>query len=514
MYGRRNQVVLPLNLETRIKSDDPVFKLAEICDSLDYTELYRAYIRTYRKYDPAMLFMLLVFAYMNGIYSSREIEKACQNDIRFMWILQNSPVPDHATIAHFQNERLSEVMEKLFYQLVVKLSELGEVKFKNVFVDGTKIEANANRYTFVWAKAVQKNMNRLYERIDRELPTVALKYGLSESVELEQAIGYLENFARMCGIEFVHGSGKRKTELQRDCERLTDYQERLEKYREALGICGKRQSYSKTDTDATFMRMKEDHMRNGQLKPGYNVQIAVESEYIVGVGLFPNPTDTLTLIPFLERIQQGSKRKYESITADSGYASEENYTYLEQQGQRAYIKPADHDLRKKKKFKSDIYRVENMHYDEQNDRYICPNGKELKYTYDSHSKTASGYTVTQKNYMCESCADCPCRNECFKGRYENRKIRISQTMARQKEKAERLISSNEGIILRMNRSIQVEGAFGVLKEDYAFRRFLTRGKSKTETQFLLLGFAFNIKKLCNRLNSGRFHMSLFEKMTA
>ena len=181
----------------------------------------------------------------------------------------------------------------------------------------------------------------------------------------------------MYGIEFVHGSGKRKTELQRDCERLTDHLERIERYREALGICGKRKSYSKTDTYATFMRMKEDHMRNGQLKPGYNVQIAVEIEYIVGVGLFPNPTDTLTLIPFLERIQQGSKRKYENIIADSGYASEENYTYLEQQGQKAYIKPADHEVRKKKKFKNDRYRIENMHYDEEKDCYICPNGKAL-----------------------------------------------------------------------------------------------------------------------------------------
>ncbi len=155
-----------------------------------------------------------------------------------------------------------------------------------------------------------------------------------------------------------------------------------------------------------------------------------------------------------------------------------------------------------------------MHYDEQNDRYICPNGKVLNYAYDSHSKTASGYTVTQKNYICESCSGCPHRDKCFKGQYENRKIRLSQTMAKQKEKAEQLITSDHGIILRMNRSIQVEGAFGVLKEEYAFRRFLTRGKSKTETQFLLLSFAFNIQKLCNRLNSGRFHMPLFEKMIA
>ena len=512
MYGTRNQVVLPLNPETRIKSDDPVFKLAEIYNSLDYTELYKAYIRTYRKYDPAILFMLLVFAYMNRIYSSWEIEKACRNDIRFLWILQNSPAPDHATIAHFQNERLSGVMEKLFYQLVVKLSELGEVEFRNVFVDGTKIEANANRYTFVWAKAAQKNMNRLYDRIDQELPTIALKYGLSESTELEQAIQYLENLARMHRIEFVHGSGKRKTELQRDYERLTNYLGRLEKYRKALGICGKRKSYSKTDTDATFMRMKEDHMRNGQLKPGYNIQIAVESEYIVGMGWFSNPTDTLTLIPFLERIQQGSERKYENIIADAGYASEENDTYLEQRGQRSYIKPTDYEIRKKKNFKNDRYRIENMHYDEQNDRDICPNGKVLNYAYDSHSKTASGYTVTQKNYICESCSGCPHRDKCFQGQYENRKIRISQTMARHKEKAERLITSDDGIILRMNRSIQVEGAFGALKEDYAFRKFLTRGKNKTETQFLLLSFAFNIQKLYNRLHSGRFNKPLFEKI--
>lgn len=101
MFCSRKQVVLPLNLEIKIASDDPVFKLAEICDELDYTELYRTYIHTYRKYDPAMLFMFLVFSYMNGIYSSREIEKACRNDIRFMWILQNSPIPDHATISHF-----------------------------------------------------------------------------------------------------------------------------------------------------------------------------------------------------------------------------------------------------------------------------------------------------------------------------------------------------------------------------------------------------------------------------
>ena len=514
MFGTRNQVVLPINLERKINPDDPVFKLVEICDELDYTELYRAYLRRWRKIDPAALFEVLVFAYMNGIYSSRDIESACRNDIRFMWILQNAPVPDHATIARFQNERLASVIENLFYQLINKLSALGEIEFENLFVDGTKIEANANRYTFVWAKAVQKNMDKLYEKISQDLPEIAFKYGLAPNVELEQVICFLSGIARMQGITFVRGKGRHKSEIQRDWEKLTQYRERIEKYRESLGICGKRKSYSKTDTDATFMRMKEDAMRNGQLKPGYNVQIGVESEYIIGVGLFPNPADTTTLIPFLERVQNGCGHKYQNVIADAGYSSEENYTYLENRQMNAYIKPSDYEVRKTKRFKSNPYRTENLFYDEANDCFICPNNKRLYYTHDSRSTTENGYTVTKKNYVCESCAGCLHREQCFKGKQENRKIGLSQTMVRQKREAERRIATDEGIMLRMNRSIQVEGAFGVLKEDYGFRRFLTRGKRKTETQFFLLCFAFNIQKLQNRSQSGRFHKSLFGKIIA
>ena len=514
MFRERNQVLLPINLEIKIRPEDPVFKLVEICDELDYTELYNAYLRHYRKIDPATMFEILVFAYMNGIYSSRDIEKACRNDIRFMWILQNYPAPDHSTISRFQNERLTGVIENLFYQLIKKLSELGEIEFENLFVDGTKIEANANRYTFVWAKAVQKNLNKLYARVDKELSEIALKYSLNPQADLQQVIDFLTETARLSGISFVCGKGKRKTEIQRDYEKLTEYRERIEKYKESLCICGKRKSYSKTDTDATFMRMKEDHMRNGQLKPGYNVQIGVESEYIVGVGLFPNPTDTTTLIPFLKRVHNNCGHRYRNIIADAGYASEENYTYLENLQINAYIKPADYEVRKTRRFKNDLYRTENLNYDEANDCFICPNGKRLNYMYDSHSKTATGYTVTKKNYVCESCTGCPHREKCFKGSYENRKVCISQTMARQKRSATELVTTDDGILLRMNRSIQVEGAFGVLKENYAFRRFLTRGTRKTETQFLLLCFAFNIQKLYNRSVFNRFNKPLFKKMLA
>jgi hypothetical protein len=337
---------------------------------------------------------------------------------------------------------------------------------------------------------------------------------LSESASLADVIEFLLKARDFLGIKFVYGRGKRKTDIQRDYDRIYEYLERIERYHESQTILGTRKSYSKTDLDATFMRMKEDHMRNGQLKPAYNVQIGVESEYIVGVGLFSNPTDTTTLIPFLERLQKNIGRKYLNIIADAGYASEENYTYLEGNDQNAYIKPADYEIKKTRKYKSNIYRVENLSYDEIGDYFTCPNGKRLNHAYDSKSKTKNDYEIIKSYYICESCEGCPHRDKCYKGKYENRKVSFSKTMARQKAEATERITADEGNILRQNRSIQVEGAFGVLKQDRDFRRFLTRGKTKTETQFLLLAFAFNIKKLWNRTIDGRLGLSLFNQQAA
>lgn len=507
----RNQVVLPLNLEILLPEDDPVRKTVEILDSLDYTELYRTYYRTWRKVDPEIMFEVIVYAYMNGIYSDRDIELACKTDIRFMWILQGAPAPDHSTICRFQSERLQPVIEKLFYQLIMKLMELNEVDYKHIFIDGTKIEANANRYSFVWKKAVENLLRKLKIRIEAELPEIQRRYGIIESTTLHDTISSLLSYAEMYGIKFVHGSGKRKTQLQKDTEKLCDYAKRVADYENSLCICGKRKSYSKTDIDATFMRMKEDHMNNGQLKPGYNVQIGVQSEYIVGLGLFQKPADTTTLIPFIERMEAHIDRKIKQIVADAGYSSEENFTYLEDHGKEAYIKPNDYEIRKTKRYKSNKYRVENLQYDEENNCFICPNGKRLNFADESKEKTDNGYETVKSHYICESCAGCPHREKCFKGKYENRKVEISHTYARQKQEATERITTDYGIKLRMNRSIQVEGAFGVLKQDYGFRRFLMRGKQKTETQFFLLAIAFDIQKLCNRLESGRFNSFLFEK---
>ncbi len=335
-----------------------MFKLAEICDKLDYSRLEKEYVRAWIRLNPATMFILLVYAYMRRLYSSRQIEEACKTDIRFMWILGHEPAPDHSTIARFQNEKLVPIIEDLFYQLIEQLIAMNEVSYTNVFVDGTKIETNANKYSFVRAKAVEKNLKKLEIKMEALTRQTALKYRLREDLSFEELLAEMMQLASFQNISFVYGKGKRKAQIQRDIDLLLSLGDKRHKYLESIAIAGKRKSYSKTDKDATFMRMKEDHMNNGQLKPGYNVQIAVESEYIVGVRLFHNHTDTTTLIPFMERIQSNSKRQIRNLIADAWYASEENFTYLEEHGQNAYIKPQLYEVSKTRKYKNDKYRPE------------------------------------------------------------------------------------------------------------------------------------------------------------
>ena len=506
----KNQVVLPLDLRICIPEGDFVFKVAEICESLDYTELCRTYLRSWRKVNPVTMFELIVYGYMKHLYSGREIAEACKTDIRFMWLLNGEPAPSHATISRFEDEKLSKAIEGLFYQFVNKLYEMGEVKFKNLFVDGTKIEAYANKYTFVWKSAVEKNLAKLEKKISLFLSVLSERYGFCENISIEKCYEQLSLQAQWLNLTFAVGKGKHKTQLQRDIEVLKEYIDKKAEYRSHVGKFGNRNSFSKTDTDATFMHMKEDHMRNGQLKPGYNMQIGVESEYIVGLGSFSDRNDVGTLIPFLNRIRKHTNRKFENIIADAGYESSENYLYLEENGQNCFIKPQNYEISKKRSYKANPYTVENMEYNAKRDEYTCPDGRKLKFRGESVKTTENGYTISTKYYSNDKCGRCPHRDKCHKSKAGYRRMKVNQVILEHRPKTLEALASEEGTLLRMNRSIQVEGVFGVIKEDYGFRRFLTRGKKNIETQFFLLAFALNIEKLCNRTKKGRIGLDLFD----
>ncbi len=502
------QLSLPMDVAEIIPEKDSVRLLNAVFERIDYTKLYEAYSRIGRiEYSPKNLFKIVTYGAMCHIYHSRDIESACRRDINFMYLLGSlKNVPDHNTIARFRSERLPNAIDDLMGQLVALLRDGGEISGEMIFVDGTKIEANANRYTFVWKKGLAKNEVKMQEKMKKELPLLAAQHGIKFRVgdkvkaqDLKRLRKRLYVLARQNSITFVHGTGKRKTALQRAIETVTEYLKRQKQYDDYNHSFAGRNSFSKTDRDATFMRLKEDHMLNGQLKPAYNVNIAVDSEYIIGAHISANCTDTRTLIPFMEEIKE---YKYKKIIADAGYESEENYTYFEENEQIAFIKPMNHETAKTKKYKNDISRRENMAYDEKADTYQCHAGKLLKPVHTKKTKSDSGYPIEKTVYACDNCGGCVHREKCISHRKDEvlkedriKRMEVSKKFIRQRSDMEERIKTKEGSLLRMNRSIQVEGAFAVLKQDMEFRRFLHRGKVKVRTEWLILCMAYNINKL-------------------
>lgn len=507
-----HQIGFPIDLEIMIPKDDSVRLLYEVTEGLNYSKLYEAYSTIGRNpaISPKSLFRIILYGYMEGIYASRELEKACKRDLNFRWLLEGQRPPEHNTIARFKTERLSNCLEDLFSQFIIKLRELNEVKYENIFIDGTKIEANANRYSFVWKKSTDKFESKLQEKIRKTLETLNSEMDFNivipkGKIGIDFINTVLENLITVKdkeNIEFVYGKGKRKSKLQRFSESLEEFIEKQTKYDDYNNIFDGRNSFSKTDHDATFMHMKEDHMQNGQLKPGYNIQIGVEGEYIVGVDISSERSDQLTLIPFLDRLESNLGCKYNSVTADAGYESGENYTYLENNNQLAYIKPQTYEKSKTRKFKKDISKRENMIYNKDEDYYICAAGKKLSVIGTRNKKSKSGFNSIITVYECEDCSGCQYKSKCSKAK-GNKQLYVSKDFIRQRQNSLTNITTPEGKILRMNRSIQVEGAFGVLKEDYGFRRFLMRGKKNIRIEFLLLSFGYNINKLYNKTLQNR-----------
>ena len=314
----------------------------------------------------------------------------------------------------------------------------------------------------------------------------------------------------------MHGCGKRKNPIQRSIEKLEEYLDKLKEYTQKIHTCGKRNSYSKTDKDATFMRMKEDAMKNGQLKPGYNVQHGVDSEYIVWLAVGDQPTDTTTLIPFIKSMENFLFFKYFRIVADAGYESEQNYVYIKENGQLSYIKPINYEISKTRKYINDISRIENMDYNELGDFYTCKNNNKLIVNKTVKRKSTTGYISEKTVYSSEDCSNCQHKIKCIKG--HNCKTPLEERVKSletsklfnilRKENLERIISE-EGCLLRMNRSIQAEGSFAEIKQDMGFRRYLCKGKKNVLAESVLLSMAHNVNKLHNKIQSDRTGTHLF-----
>lgn len=509
------QTVLMFDYNSRVPDDSPVRLLNTVLEELDYTELLCCYSSCGRKpkLDPVTIFKIIVYVMSEGIYSTREMAEPCRKNMEYIWLMNGMYVPSHMVFGRFFQRIPEEVLHRLSAQLVQKIFTLEGIAPDELYIDGTKIEANANRYTSVWKKSVQRRLGRCQEKLKKIHQMAQEVLGLDiSSLGMEDTLTKLSEVRREENISFVYGPGHRKHPLQRLWEECIAINEKRQEYETHLQILGRRNSYSKTDRDATFMRMKDDHLQNGQLKPAYNIQVAVSSDYVVGIGIFPNPADILTLPPFLQQIEALHPGQFKRIVADAGYEGESNYKFLLENGYVSYIHPKNAEQKKKRSFRTDIGRMENMTYVEGEDYFICAKGRHLKKQYERRQVRADGYIQTTSVYECEKCNYCGYKKQCQKKGNQSGKKRLYVCWGLQNCRAEneKRMNSPEGHRLRVNRSIQVEGWFGNLKQDYGYRRIHRRGNENVLKELLLIGMGANVRKLHNRMQSGRIGITRFE----
>ena len=503
-----NQTVLfPGRIDENIADDAPVRVINAIVDHLNLDNFKKLYKATGRcAYHPKMMLKVIIYAYMNNIYSCRKIEQLLLRDIHYIW-LAGSQKPDFITINRFRN-RVKEEINTVFTQLVLILADKGFVSLDVEYIDGTKIESKANKYTFVWRKSVERNRTKLMNKIRILLEQVdeAIAQDNSiqdESVEFTPAM--LSDIADELKDALEHEpevSDKEQKEVRRakkkQIKELEEHRDKLVEYNKHLEVLGDRNSYSKTDPDATFMRMKEDAMKNGQTKPGYNLQAGTENQFITDFALFPNPTDTLTLIPFFHSFEERYNRLPDIGVADSGYGSEENYRFMEENGIEAFVKYNFFHKEQRPRYTPNPFQAEHLYYNADEDYYVCPMGQHMNRIGTKWGKTQSGYSTQSARYEALNCEGCPLRCRCFKA-LGNRIIEVNHRLNRYKQQARERLTSEEGVKHRGRRCIEPEAVFGQMKYNMAYRRFRHIGKDKITMDFAFFAIAFNLKKMCAKL---------------
>ena len=506
-YTPNQMVLFPQRIDEDIAENDPVRLINGIIDGLNLDDILKLYKESGRSpYHPRMMLKVIIYAYMNNIYSCRRIEKLLRRDIHFIW-LSGYEKPDFITINRFRN-RVKKEINGIFTRIVLLLEEKGFITLDTEYVDGTKIEAKSNKYTFVWRKTVERNRAKLMEKISVLLEQiddsiVQDQMDRDEPVEfspsmLEGLVSELQTSIDKTAVPENKEQKAEKREKERQLRQLRAHRDKLREYDRHLEMLGDRNSYSKTDHDATFMRMKEDAMNNGQTKPGYNLQIGTENQFITDFALFPNPTDTLTFIPFCNSFMQRYRRFPLREVADSGYGSEENYRFMEENGMEAFVKYNRFHIEQRPRYVQDPFRQESFDYNKEEDYYVCPMGQHLRRIGTRRGRTASGYATQSARYRAQRCEGCPLRCRCFKAR-GNRTIEVNYRLNGYKRKARGKLTSEEGIRQRGRRCIEPEAVFGQMKYDMAYKRFRHFGKDKVTMDFAFFAIAFNLKKMCARI---------------
>lgn len=498
-----NPSLFPENIFEKIPENHAVRLVNEVVDTMDIEHITKQYKGGgTTSFHPRMMIKVLFYAYLNNIYSCRKIEKALQENIHFMWLSGNS-TPDYRTINYFRGKRLKSHIQQLFADVVRLLQELQYVSLNVQYVDGTKIESAAGRYSFVWKGSVEKNKAKLEAKIQAVLTDIESQIKQDQSTlnkeDVSKPIDSQELKARVAKLnKDIKDQQKSNKQTDKQFKKLEEEQlPRLEQYEQQLEKLGNRNSYSKTDEDATFMRLKDDHMQNGQLKPAYNTQISTEDQFITHYSLHQTPGDTTTLKKHLDGFEEQYQTQSKEIVTDAGYGSEENYDMLETKGVDAYVKYSYFHKEQKRNHKNNPFLVNNLYYNKEADFYVCPMGQRLTRIGQGKRMSSNGYESAVHYYQAKRCEGCPLRGMCHQSQY-SRRIEVNHELNRHKQHARERLLSERGLYHRSKRPVEVEAVFGQLKSNNKFSRFTLRGLEGVAIEFGLMSIGHNLRKLFSK----------------
>ena len=501
---------MPVFLADFLPITDPVIAYDQFMEGIEISKYLKnipKHITGRIRYNPVDMLKTVLFAFMDkGYCSLRELEDNCKVNVRYMYLM-DWKTPSYRTFGYFINEVLADSIEEIFKDINMEIIKKDHVDLTHIYIDGTKLEANANKYTWVWKKATEKSRYRLFAKITALLNEINAELcwsGLRMETNTEYVPEYLEEmlsaYAKVYQLDensFVHGKGKHKTVQQRQYEQLQAYTRKLKDYQEKLSICGEgRNSYAKTDHSATFMHLKKDYMGNDQLLPAYNIQIGTADDYIAVLDVNHYRSDMDCFIPLMEKFHglYGFYPQYP--VADAGYGSYNNYIYCEQHGMKKYMKFTMFDKETKdKRYHENPYRAENFRID-QDGIMRCPNEKAFHFRYRKNIK-GNQYGRQEEIYECEDCSGCPYAAECKKTS-KNRTVRINEELTAMHREVLDNLESIHGALLRMNRSIQAEGTFGIMKYDRSYKRIVRRGIKSVLLEVFLVSIGHNLYKHYNK----------------
>lgn len=493
----QQSVLFPINLGDKIPASHPVRLVNQVVDQLNIDDI----LATYKgggtsSYHPRVMIKILFYSYLSNIYSCRKIARQLEENIYYMW-LSGEATPNFRTINNFRSQKLKDKIQHLFSGLVRLMVEMGYVSLDKQYIDGTKIEAASNRYTFVWRGSIEKYKEKLEHKIDSilkeinaaitkddQLPDEPNGYHPIDSIELQGKIATLNQ-----EIEKLNKQQQKQLKQLKE-----DALPRLKKYESQLETLGQRNSFSKTDPDATFMRMKEDHMKNGQLKPAYNVQISTENQFLTNFSLHQRAGDPATFIPHMEQFNLLYGKQSDIAVADSGYGSEQNYQYTEDNNIEAFIKYNYFHKEQKRAYKKNPFLTANLFYNHKGDFLVCPMGQMMKNIGTGERQSDLGFEYHVSIYQAQNCKGCSLRGQCHKGK-NNRKIEINHNLNRLRKQARDKLLSEEGLYHRSKRPIEPEAVFGQIKFNNKFNRFTLKGLEKVTIEFGLVAIGHNLRKM-------------------